>query len=75
MITALGILLAGVGVGMVYAGATGQPFTAPILNAFGIDTGNAQGAAGGAGGGDGKGFGYMVPKPNDGKAPGSAFTR
>ena len=75
MITAVGILLAGVGVGMVYAGATNQPLLAPIAGAFGLDLGTSSGTGSGAGSGDGKNFpADPLPRPG-GKAPGRPFAR
>lgn len=65
MITALGILLAGVGVGMVYAGATNQELARPIAAAFGFDL-PARGAGPSSSVGGGKAQGSVLPR---GKAP------
>lgn len=65
MITAVGILLAGVGVGMVYAGATNQELARPIAAAFGFDL-PARNTTGSASGG--KAVGDVIARP-PGKTP------
>lgn len=61
MIQAIGILLAGAGLGMIYAGAADKPFLAPITEAFGFTLPSSSSSSSSST--DGKNQGAVIPRP------------